>query len=84
MLHVQMKRKIGKKYFRVRKVAQSKLNGGNTWAVLLVRYAGYNRLEETRTPAVRPQNKKITNNERGLSPMDSMFQGRREEEVSSP
>ena len=47
MLHDQMKKKIGKEYLRrVRKVVQSKLNGGNlirainTWAVSLVRYAG--------------------------------------------
>ena len=45
MLQDQMKRKIRKEYLRrVRKVAQSKLNGGNliramnTWAVSLVRY----------------------------------------------
>ena len=42
-----MKTNIGKEYFRrVRKVTQSKLNGGNlirainTWAVSLVRYSG--------------------------------------------
>ena len=47
MLHDTMKTKIGKEYLRrVRKVAQSKLNGGNlirainTWAVSLVRYSG--------------------------------------------
>ena len=47
MLHDQMKDKIGKDYLRrVRRVAHSKLNGGNliqainTWAVSLVRYAG--------------------------------------------
>ena len=47
MLHRQMKEKIKKEYLRrVRKVAQSKLNGGNlirainTWAVSLIRYAG--------------------------------------------
>ena len=47
MLHDQMKEKTKKKYLRcVRKVAQSKLNGGNliqavnTWGVSLVRYAG--------------------------------------------
>ena len=46
MLHDTMKTKIGKEYLRrVRKVAQSKLNGGNlicainTWAVSLVRYS---------------------------------------------
>ena len=45
MLEDQMKRKTGKEYLRrVRKVAESKLNGGNlvcamnTWAVSLVRY----------------------------------------------
>ena len=47
MLHRQTKEKIKKEYLRrVRKVAQSKLNGGNliqainTWAVSLIRYAG--------------------------------------------
>ena len=47
MLHRQMKEKIKKEYLRhVRKVAQSKLNGGNsiqainTWAVSIIRYAG--------------------------------------------
>ena len=47
MLHDTMKKKIGKEYLcRVRKVAQSKFNGGNlirainTWAVSLVRYSG--------------------------------------------
>ena len=47
MLHDQMKDKIRKEYLRrVKKVARSKLNGGNliqainTWAVSLVRYAG--------------------------------------------
>ena len=47
MLHNQMKDKIRKEYLRrVKKVARSKLNGGNliqainTWAVSLVRYAG--------------------------------------------
>ena len=46
MLHRQMKEKIKKEYLRrVRKVAQSKLNGGKlrgiiTWAVSLIRYAG--------------------------------------------
>ena len=47
MLHDTMKKKIGKEYLRrVRKVAQSKLNGGNlirainTSAVSLVRYSG--------------------------------------------
>ena len=47
MVHDTMKKKIVKEYLRrVRKVAQSKLNGGNlirainTWAVSLVRYSG--------------------------------------------
>ena len=47
MLHRQTKEKIKKEYLRrVRKVAQSKLNGGNfiqainTWAVSLIRYPG--------------------------------------------
>ena len=47
ILHYQMKRKIGKEYLLwVRKVARSKLNGGNlihaiiTWAISLDRYAG--------------------------------------------
>ena len=47
MLNDQMKDKIGKEYLRrVRRVAHSKLNGGNliqtinTWAASLVRYAG--------------------------------------------
>ena len=47
MLHRQMKVKIKKEYLRrVRKVAQTKLNGGNliqainTWAVSFIRYAG--------------------------------------------
>ena len=47
ILQDQIKRKIGKEYLcRVRKVARSKLNGGNlihainTWAVSLVRNAG--------------------------------------------
>ena len=47
MPHDMMKTNIGKEYFRrVRKVTQSKLNGGNlirainTWAVSLVRYSG--------------------------------------------
>ena len=46
MLHVQMKDKIRKEYLRcVKKVARSKLNGGNwiqainTWTVSFVRYA---------------------------------------------
>ena len=47
MLHRQMKVKIKKAYLRrIRKVAQTKLNGGNliqainTWAVSFIRYAG--------------------------------------------
>ena len=47
VMHDEMKRKITKEYMRrVRKVAKSKLNGGNmirainTWAVALLRYAG--------------------------------------------
>ena len=47
MLHDQMKDKIRKEYLRrAKKVARSKLNGGNliqaikTWAVAHVRYAG--------------------------------------------
>lgn len=47
MLHDTMRKKIAMKYLRrVRKVAQSKLNGGNlirainTWVVSLVRYSG--------------------------------------------
>ena len=47
MLHRHMKEKIKKEYLRrVRKVAQTKLNGGNliqainTWAVSFIRYAG--------------------------------------------
>ena len=47
MLHVRMKNKISKEYLRgVRKVAVSKLNGGNLiqginiWAVSLISYAG--------------------------------------------
>ena len=47
MLHDTMKKKIAKEYLRrIRKVAQSKLNGGNlirainTWAVSLVRHSG--------------------------------------------
>ena len=47
MLHDTMKKKIGREYLsRLRKVAQSKLNGGNlirainTWAVSLLRYSG--------------------------------------------
>ena len=47
MLHDQMKGKIGKEYLRrVRRVAHSKLNGGNliqtinAWEASLVRYAG--------------------------------------------
>ena len=47
MVHDTMKKNIVKEYLRrVRKVAQSKLNGGNlirainTWVVSLVRYSG--------------------------------------------
>ena len=47
MVHRQIKEKIKKEYSRrVRKVAQSKLYGGNliqainAWAVSLIRYAG--------------------------------------------
>lgn len=47
MLHRQMKEKIKQEYLRhVRKVAQTKLNGGNLiqainmWAVSFIRYAG--------------------------------------------
>ena len=47
MLHSQMKEKVSKEYLRrVRKLGKSKLNGRNliqginTWAVSLVRYAG--------------------------------------------
>ena len=77
MLHHTMKKKIGKEYLRrVRKVAQSKLNGGNlvrainTWAVSLVRYSGgiVDWKKQELQDLDRRTRKLITDNERGLSP----------------
>lgn len=81
MLHDTMRKKIAMEYLRrVRKVAQSKLNGGNlirainTWAVSLVRYSGgivdWKKQELQDVDRRSLQNKRITDNERGFHPRD--------------